>query len=44
MLWYSLEAPPRGASNEYQQHMFLLRSKKNISNFLTERLDFRIDY
>ena len=22
MLWYSLEAPRRGASNEYPQHMF----------------------
>ena len=26
---YSLEAPRRGASNEYPQHMFLLRNKKN---------------
>ena len=30
MLWYSLEAPCRGASNEYPQHMFLWRNKKNI--------------
>ena len=30
MLWYSLEAPHRGASNEYPQHMFSLRNKKNI--------------
>ena len=30
MLLYSLEAPHRGASNEYPQHMFLWRSKKNI--------------
>ena len=30
MLWYSLEAPCRGASNEYPQHMFLLRNKKII--------------
>ena len=30
MLWYSLEAPCRGASNEYPQHMFSLRNKKNI--------------
>ena len=30
MLWYSLEAPRRGASNEYPQHMFSLRNKKNI--------------
>ena len=32
MLWYSLEAPLplRGASNEYLQHMFSWRNKKNI--------------
>ena len=30
MLWYSLEVPQRGASNEYTQHMSLLRNKKNI--------------
>ena len=28
---YSLEAPHRGASNEYTQHMFSWRNKKNIS-------------
>ena len=27
---YSLEAPHRGASNEYPQHRFLCRNKKNI--------------
>ena len=27
---YSLEAPQWGASNEYPQHMFLWRNKKNI--------------
>ena len=27
---YSLEAPHRGASNEYPQHMFSWRNKKNI--------------
>ena len=27
---YSLEAPHRGASNKYPQHMFLWRNKKNI--------------
>ena len=27
---YSLEAPWWGASNEYPQHMFLSRNKKNI--------------
>ena len=31
MLWYSLEAPQRGASNKYPQHMFLQRNKKNIN-------------
>ena len=30
MLWYSLEAPQRGASNEYPQQMFSLRNEKNI--------------
>ena len=33
MLWYSLEAPRRGTSNEYPQHMFSLRNKKDISIF-----------
>ena len=33
MLWYSLEAPRRGASNEYPQHMFSWRNKKNINTF-----------
>ena len=33
MLWYSLEAPRRGASNEYPQHMFSWRNKKDISIF-----------
>ena len=28
--WYSLEAPPRGASNEYTQHMFRGEIRKNI--------------
>ena len=32
-LWYSLEAPHRGASNEYPQHMFSWRNKKNINSF-----------
>ena len=30
MLWYSLEVPRRGASNEYPQHMYSLRNIKNI--------------
>ena len=29
MLWYSLEAPRWGASNEYPQHMFSWRKKEN---------------
>ena len=38
MLWvlirgYSLEAPHRGTSNEYPQHMFSSRNKKNIHTF-----------
>ena len=28
MLWYSLEAPWQGTSNEYLQHMFSSRNKK----------------
>ena len=30
MLWYSLEAPRQGTSNEYPQHMFSSINKKNI--------------
>ena len=30
MLWYTLEAPCRGAFNEYLQHMFSWRNKKII--------------
>ena len=37
MLWYSLEAPRRGASNEYPQYMFLRRNKKNINTFWIEK-------
>ena len=33
MLWVSLEAHWEGASNEYPQHMFMSRNKKNICNF-----------
>ena len=36
MLWYSLEAPQWGTSDEYLQHMFLRRNKKNI--YLDTRL------
>ena len=31
MLWYSLKALHWGASNEYPQHMFSWRNKKNIN-------------
>ena len=31
MLWYLLEAPHWGASNEYPQHMFYWRNRKNVS-------------
>ena len=31
MLWYSLEAPHLGTFNEYPQHMFSWRNKKNIN-------------
>ena len=37
MLWYSLEVPQRGASNEYPQHMFSSRNKKDISIFSDEK-------
>ena len=30
-LWYSLEVPRQGISNEYPQHMFLWRNMKTIS-------------
>ena len=30
MLWYSLEVPRQGTSNEYPQHMFSWRIKENI--------------
>ena len=33
---YSLEAPRRGASNEYPQHIFLLRNKKNYPRIITK--------
>ena len=37
---YSLEAPHWGASNEYPQHMFLLRNKKDISSFLMKKVPY----
>ena len=36
MLWYSLEVPRRGASNEYPQHMFLWKNKKNYPRIITK--------
>ena len=38
--WYSLEAPRRGASNEYPQHMFSLRNKKEISIFWMKKASY----
>ena len=37
---YSLEAPHWGASNEYPQHMFLLRNKKAISIFRMKKAPY----
>ena len=35
---YSLEVPWQGASDEYPQHMFSWRNKKNISTFWLKKL------
>ena len=37
---YSLEAPRRGTSNEYPQHMFSLRNKKDISTFRKKKVPY----
>ena len=37
MMGYSLEAPRRGASNEYPQRMFSLRNRKKYRYFLVEK-------
>ena len=37
---YSLEAPQGGASNEYPQHMFSLRNKKDISSFRMKKVPY----
>ena len=37
---YSLEGPCRGASNEYAQHKFLLRNKKDISIFRMKKAPY----
>ena len=39
MLWYSLEVPHWGTSNEYLQQMLLRRNKKNINNFWQQKKD-----
>ena len=41
MLWYSLEAPRQCASNEYPQHMFSLRNKKNIDTFWWKKAPYQ---
>ena len=38
---YSLEAPCRGASNEYPQHMFSWRNIKNVMGHLILKHDSR---
>ena len=40
MLWYSLEAPRRGASNEYPQQAFSWRNKKDISIFRMKKAPY----
>ena len=37
---YSLEAPRRGASNEYPEHMFSLKNKKHISIFQMKKASY----
>ena len=37
---YSLEAPRRGASHEYPQHMFSWRNKKDISSFRMKKVPY----
>ena len=37
---YSLEAPQRGASNEYPQRMFSWRNKKDISIFQMKKVPY----
>ena len=37
---YSLEAPRRGASIEYPQHLFLLRNKNDISIFRMKKASY----
>ena len=37
---YSLEVPQRGTSNEYPQHTFSWRNKKNINTVLSENAPY----
>ena len=37
---YSIEAPRQGASNEYRQHMFSWRNKKDISIFRMKKVPY----
>ena len=37
---YPLEAPQRGASNEYPQHMFPWKNKKNINIFPLKKMSY----
>ena len=38
---YSLEVPHRGTSNEYPQHMFSSRNKKNIGTFWLKKVPYQ---
>ena len=40
MLWYSLEVAKRGTPNEYPQHTFLWRNKKNIGTFWLKKAPY----
>ena len=39
-LWYSLEPPRRGGSNEYPQSMFCEQQYEKYQNFLCENFQF----
>ena len=41
MLCYSLEVPWLGSSNEYPQHMFSWRNKKNINTFGLKKASYQ---
>ena len=44
MLWYSLEVPQQGASDEYPQRRFSWRDKKNIFLILPFILSYELNY